>query len=401
MGSTEATTDAVGRGLAVGGDEESRLSRDVLLAGEGRYCTLYEQIPLMYFTLGADGTVLMVNAYGAEHLGYRPRELIGRPVLEVFHPEDRDAVAARLRQAVAEPGAVATWRFRKLRKDGSPLWVRETVRVVQEDGRPIVLVVCEDVTEQVEVEERLANYRDELRALSAQLTLAEARERRRIAEGLHDRTGQALVAAKLQLAALQEDEDDPETRRSLRRARDFLRHALNQTRSLTFELSCPVLYRLGLAAALRDLAEEMERGKGLRFEFAGEPGLAPLATEQKVLLYRAAQELLHNVVKHARASRVLVSIGRVAGRLEIAVEDDGVGFDAAHTRSRPTSAGGFGLFSIRERLHYLGGRLEFEAVPAGGTRASILVPLAPPRAEDRDSERARDANDAPTKEARS
>ena len=120
------------------GDTDSDRAAAALLGGDGRYCRLYEQIPLMYFTLSAEGKVLMVNSYGAEHLGYRPAELIGQPVLEVFHPEDRSAVSESLRNALAEPGRTVTWRFRKVRKDGTPLWVRETVRVVEEAGRPTV-----------------------------------------------------------------------------------------------------------------------------------------------------------------------------------------------------------------------------------------------------------------------
>ncbi len=273
---------------------ELHRARVALDASEERYRALYENIPLMYFTLAVDGTVLAVNVYGAEQLGYRPKELIGELVLKVFHPEDRRAVGDRLQGALAEPGQVASWRFRKIRKDGSMLWVREAVRVVEKNGLPIVLVVCEDVTEQVEAEAELGRYRDQLRALSAELTLTEARECRRIAEGFHDHTGQALVAARMRLGALHEAEPDAGKRRALDEVRKLLEQTLRQTRSLTFELSCPVLYRLGLAAALRDLGEGLEQENGVRFQFEGDPGPAPLADDQRVLIYRAVRELLSN-----------------------------------------------------------------------------------------------------------
>ncbi len=351
----------------------------VLCACQERYRARYEEIPVMYFTLDFDGTVLAVNSYGAHQLGYEPGELVGRPVLQVVHPDDRRAVGEQLRRALARPEEVARWRFRKLRKDGTMLWVREAVRVVEEDGGAIVLVVCEDVTEQVEAEEKLDRYQDELRALAAELTLAEARERRRIADGLHDQTGQALVAARMQLAALAEAEEDGGKRRSLGEIYRLLEQTLRQTRSLTFELSCPVLYRLGLAAALRDLGEGLEQEHGVRFHWVeGDPGDLPRLTEdRKVLLFRCVRELLLNVVKHARASTVRLSLRRAGGRLRITVEDDGVGFEVSKPRSGHAAAGGIGLFGIRERLRHLDGRLEIRTALGDGSRASISVLLGP------------------------
>ncbi len=376
-----------GEGIAVCIDlADPQRAHAALCACQERYRARYEEIPVMFFTLGIDGTVLEVNSYGAEQLGYRPEELVGGSVLEIFHPQDRVAVGEQLRGAVAQPGRILRWRFRKICKDGSVLWVREAVRVIEEDGRTKVLVVCEDVTEQVEAEEQLGRYQDQLRALTAEVTLAEARERRRIAEGLHDQTGQALVAARMQLGALVAAEADGGKRRALDEVRQLLAQALRQTRSLTFELSCPILYRLGLAAALQDLGEGLEREHGLRFHWiehaprgtgAGDLGSAPMAEDRKILLFRCVRELLSNVVKHARASTVRVSLRRAAGRLLIAVEDDGVGFDVSKPRSGHTATVGIGLFAIRERLRHLGGRLEIRTAAGGGSRASISVPLAP------------------------
>ncbi len=242
-----------------------------------------------------------------------------------------------------------------------------------------MLVVCEDITEQVEAEEQLGQYQDRLRALAAEVTLAEARERRRIADGLHDQTGQSLVAARMRLGALVEAEEDGDKRRALGDIENLLEQTLRQTRSLTFELSCPVLYRLGLAAALRDLGEGLERENGMRFywveEGTGDP--AGLAEDWKVLLFRCVRELLLNVVKHARASTIRLSFRRTEDRLLIAVEDDGAGFEVSKPRSGHTAAGGLGLFAIRERLRHLGGRLDIETAPNGGSKASISVPLAP------------------------
>lgn len=123
---------------------------------EERYRALYEDNPFMYFTLDTRGAVLSVNRYGAEQLGYSAEELLGHPVLDIFHEEDREGVSRHLDECLQEPGRTSGWEARKVRKDGTPLWVRETVRTVQDpNGDTVILVVCEDVTERKRTEEAL------------------------------------------------------------------------------------------------------------------------------------------------------------------------------------------------------------------------------------------------------
>jgi PAS domain S-box-containing protein len=119
-----------------------------LRTSEEQYRALYEDNPFMYFTLDARGTILSVNRYGAEQLGFSVEELLGRPVLDVFYEEDKESVSRRLDECLREPGQTCGWEARKVRKDGSTLWVRETVRAVRSPGGDtVVLVVCEDITE--------------------------------------------------------------------------------------------------------------------------------------------------------------------------------------------------------------------------------------------------------------
>lgn len=142
---------------------ERKKTEAALIESEARYRTLYADNPSMYFTVAADGTVLSVNDYGAQQLGYSAQEIEGKSVLSVFHPEDRKAVNQHLAGCLANPGATAVWQFRKIRKDGAVIWVEERARATRDaKGKPIVLVVCEDVTERREME-------DSLRASEARL----------------------------------------------------------------------------------------------------------------------------------------------------------------------------------------------------------------------------------------
>jgi len=142
-------------GCAIMRDIEPRKQADVALrASEERYRALYDDTPTMYFTLAMDGTVRSVNRFGAEQLGYWVVELIGHSVLGLFHEQDKEAVAASLAECLATPAITRYWEFRKVRKDGSIIWVRETARVCQSStGETVVLVTCEDINERKRAED--------------------------------------------------------------------------------------------------------------------------------------------------------------------------------------------------------------------------------------------------------
>ena len=140
-----------------------RQAEEALRRSEEQYRILYEDNPAMYFTVSSEGAVLSVNRFGAQQLGYEPEDLLGRSVLDVFHPADKKAVRRQLAALVKKPNEIAEWEFRKLRKDGSLLWVKETARAVRTpDGGTIVLIVCEDITEQKRAEEAVQAAREEL-----------------------------------------------------------------------------------------------------------------------------------------------------------------------------------------------------------------------------------------------
>ncbi|MEO5703025.1 MAG: EAL domain-containing protein [Gammaproteobacteria bacterium] len=129
---------------------------DKLHHSEERYRLLYEDNPSMYFTLNAEGIVLSVNRFGTEQLGYGQDELVGQPVFMLVHEEDKNQVQEQFRAYIAQPSHLTHWEFRKVRKDGSEMWVREAVRSVKNpDGDTVVLVVCDDISDRKHIEEQL------------------------------------------------------------------------------------------------------------------------------------------------------------------------------------------------------------------------------------------------------
>ena len=150
-------------------EEETRRRLEVestLQDSEARYRLLYDNNPTMYFTLSADGTVVSVNQFGATQLGYQPDELIGQSVLKVFKPEEHAAVLGQLEVCTASPLKVFQWEIRKVRKDGSTLWVKERAQAVMDHkGQILSLVVCEDITERRLAEDYMRESEERWRAL--------------------------------------------------------------------------------------------------------------------------------------------------------------------------------------------------------------------------------------------
>jgi signal transduction histidine kinase len=224
------------------------------------------------------------------------------------------------------------------------------------------------------MKERLRAYQEKLRELASQLLLAEERERRVIAEELHDRVGQNLALLKNYVGALRGNPPAGCDEAKLEEIQSLIERTISDTRSLTFEVSIPVLYEVGLVGAVDWLSEQMRDKYGSSIRVEKGEGLPAHDDDVRVILFRSTRELLFNVVKHADAKETVVSIRGEGESIRIDVVDDGVGFDPGNPAGFAPRGGGFGLFSIRERLENLGGRLDIVSSPGEGTTVSIRVP---------------------------
>jgi signal transduction histidine kinase len=205
--------------------------------------------------------------------------------------------------------------------------------------------------------------------------MTEERERRTLAIKLHDRIGQGLAVAKLKIETLRRLLP-AKHHASLDDISSLIKQIVSDTRTLTFEISPPILYELGLPQAIVWLGEQMERQYGLCVEVDCDQVSVELSEGVRVMVFRSIQELLTNAAKHADSSRVTVHLSGDERGVRIAVEDDGQGFDAASRSKYPSAAGGFGLFSIRERIGHLGGEVTIESSAGKGTRVCLTVPNA-------------------------
>lgn len=218
---------------------------------------------------------------------------------------------------------------------------------------------------------------EQLQQLALALADAEARERKRLAQLLHDHFQQLLSAAKLRAGMLRRAASDPAVSGHAQHVERLLEEAIAASHSLTMELSPPVLYDVGLNAAVRMLVRNLEQRNNLTFEVNLDEQAEPALEQIRVLLFEAIRELLHNVVRHAKASCVSMASQTLPGAgIEITVSDDGIGFDAStlsmrHDRKADPT---FGLIEIRERLRFIGGDVRIASLAGEGTKVQLIVP---------------------------
>lgn len=230
----------------------------------------------------------------------------------------------------------------------------------------------ESLEQRVVERTRLAETRlKELQHLAVQLVEAEEKERRRIAELLHDDLQQILASAKMQLQlASQKMPAVPE----LEKIEHLLKVSITKSRLLSHELSPAVVYHSGMYKAMEWLARRMEEQFGLKVELHASAVDHFESTPLKVFLFRAVQELLFNVIKHAGVRKARVDLSPSNGNLVVTVSDQGQGFDPDTFLNSSNQKTGLGLLSLRERLQTMGGRLLIESVPGQGSRFTLTIP---------------------------
>ncbi len=334
---------------------ERRLAEQ-FLREQAKYVT---KDPAPVLRVHYDGTVIWANPAAIEVLGERLPgksiyDLIGdlqRPLLERI-PEKRPR---QVEAIVADSTFLLTFQ--------------------RDEETKSVYIYASDITERKRAEELLLQNREQLKSLASQLTLAEERERRQLATRLHDEISQSLVISKIKLEALRNEGACSKSHQTIDRVCEELAAAIEASRSVTGELSYPILKELGFESAVAAWLRDKVGAHGIRTGFKCDKRPKPMSEDIQTLLFRSVKELLINAVKHSQARRVDVSIRRQGSEIEVTVKDDGVGFAPKQIASAVTEHYNLGLFSIYERLEQLGGSMEIESAPGQGCRVMMRAPL--------------------------
>jgi PAS domain S-box-containing protein len=346
-----------------------------LRESEDRYRGLVELSPDAIY-VQQQGVFVFLNVSASRLFGEpAPDRLRGLSVADHIHAASR-AAANRIDLIEQGGSAVPFLAITYLRTDGAEVDAEASAAPFSHRGEPAVLVIARDVTERKGMEETIRTYQDQLYAVAAEMSLLESRveerERYLIAADLHDFVGQNLAVCKFKLGSLGKVLASADAVRHLDEVREILAQTIDYTRSLTVELNPPVLAEIGLAPAIEVLAEGFRRTHGIEVSVQDDGAPDRAGDESRYLLFRCVRELMMNVVKHARATRAELVLGSDNGGVRIVVADNGAGFDAAQAGLKE---GGFGLFTIRERMQRLGGSCEIESAPGRGTRVTLRVPI--------------------------
>ena len=355
-------------------------AEELLIKSEEKYYSLIEHANDAIISLNREGIIIGFNKRAEEMFGYSREELIGKHSYSFVFPQGREK-DEKVMQKFRETGTKFSFdrsliEGKGLKKNGEKIDVEYSFYIIEIEGEPIINAIMRDIGKRKEEENKILSYQNQLKSLTAELILAEQKERQYFSDFLHDEIGQQLFATRLQLEQLKESLSSAENTKTLDNALNSLRQVINQSRTLTIELSSPILNQLGLEKALDWLAEETYKKYDIRVTFKDDKREKPLDDNAKILLYNAVSELLTNVAKHAQTKSANVSIWKDNSNVRICVEDKGVGFDFPKEHSSDTKLEGIGLFRIKERLESFGGQLEIESQPNRGTNITLVAPLS-------------------------
>ena len=358
--------------------ERERTER-ALRKAEGNLRSIFENAAEGIYQSTPSGRFVTVNPALAAMAGYgSPGEMVDSvaDMRTDFYVEPGSR--ARFEESLASKDEVRGFESLVKRKDGELIWVLENARAIRDEAGRVDHYegIVQDISERRRMAEKLDRTRQKLRGLAAELTRVEERERRTIATQLHDQLGAVLSMAKVKLAALRQGADGTPLAPALEEVHALVGNAVQETRSLTWELSPPILYQLGLEAALEWLGESVEQRHGVAFRLTKEGTPRDLGEERRFLVFSAVRELLLNVVKHADASGVSLRLRWLEEVLEATLDDDGKGFDVPGAAALPDARRSFGLFSIQERFDDLGGSVSIRSTPGHGTSVTLVLPYA-------------------------
>jgi PAS domain S-box-containing protein len=381
--------------LAIGTDfTERKKTETALWENEDQLRSLAENVPCVLMRFDRQFRIIYLNSQSNRYNAIPVERLLGRTNREMGMPEELCNLWEAATERVFRTGAQEKMEFDFTGPSGK-CWFE--LKFAPEFGPDhdvrYVLGVSSDITElkqaqgslrrakedlEAKVQERtkeLALRASQLRALAGEITISEQRERKRLAKLLHDHLQQLLVGAKFRLSVLRKTRGD-DAKLVAKEVEGIIDESIRTSRSLTAELSPPILHDAGLNAGLEWLGKRMADTQGLFVDLTAEQ-IESLPEDLTILLFEAVRELLFNVVKHAGTRTACIQVSRLEESLQVTVSDQGVGFDPNALPPAGEAGKGFGLFSIRERLELFGGKLEIESAPGRGSRFIISAPITP------------------------
>ncbi len=354
------------------GIEERKQAQKLLKESHDRYESIFNGAVDGIVYSDRTGKILSVNSVFTKLIGMKRTELIGingiKLANQLLPKKSILKIVESIKKTVLKGEAV---RGFPIEYNNRSLEFYAPV----EDGKSGITIMVRDVTERNKARKKIELHQNNLATLSNELTMAEEKAKRHLAITLHDKLGQSLVLANFRNNELNKIVTKSEHKKMIGEISGFLEDAINESRNITYELSPPVLYEMGLIPAINWKLEEIEKNHNIITYMINRSKSYKIEKREQIILYRSINELLQNVLKHSKADRVNVSFRLLTNDYRITVSDNGVGFDLKTMREKALSQKKFGLFSIMERIKYIGGSVEIDTKLNKGTKIIINMPI--------------------------
>jgi PAS domain S-box-containing protein len=335
---------------------------------EGKYSTLVEN-SLTGIYINQDGEIAFANNRFAEIYGYTRDEVIGMKAWTLVHPEDKGLIDDMGERRLSGEEAPSRYEARGLKKEGETIWVARRNTLIEYKDKPAILGNIDDITQRKRMEEALLKSEKECRLLSRQVMAAEEKERKRYAREIHDGIGQSLAAIKFRSEGyLRMIKDETATSQQIESVIQMIQNTMDEVRRIQNDLRPAYLDELGIMASLSGFCRDFQATySGIKVERQIEISEEDVPDFLKTPIYRIFQESMNNVAKHSNASQVCFLLRKADEKIELAVEDNGVGFETECMPPVGTEDRGLGFCNMKERAELSGASFEVNSHPGKGT----------------------------------
>ena len=324
-----------------------------------------------------DSTFKYISPSIENLLGYEQSEFIGKRVFNVIYKEDLKSLKQAIKNKVFSGEIVDAYTLRVRHKEGHIIWLEFLTSPVYKDKKINYFVTSSrDVTQSMFAKQKIQEYQISLQKLTTEISLIEEKQKKEIASNIHDHLSQSLVISKMRINELKKNPQLKIINDDLKFIESHISEALKNSRKITYELSPPVLYQLGIIDALNWLLEDVEETHKIKCRLNSNVTNVKLSDVKSILLYRSIQEVITNAIKYANASLITLDLTRTALGIDIIVTDNGIGFDTSVLHGDHHSGSGFGLFTVRERIRNIQGKYTITSKINIGTNVKFFIPLS-------------------------
>jgi PAS domain S-box-containing protein len=326
----------------------------------------------------SDSTFKYISPSIKSLLGYEQSEFIGKKAFNIIHKEDVDFLKKTVKERVSGNKITEAYTLRVRHKDGHFIWLESlTSPVFKKKKLNYFITSSRDVSQWMIAKQEIQEYQTSLQKLTTDISLIEEKQKKEIASNIHDHLSQFLVISKMRINKLKKNPELKGIHEDLKFIETHISEALENSRKITYELSPPVLYQLGIIEALNWLLEEVETTHKIKCKFNSNLTSIKLSDAASILLYRSIQEILNNTIKYANASLITVDFDKNKFGVDILIRDNGVGFNTSLLNNHNSHSGsGFGLFTVKERLRNIKGKFTITSKLGEGTNVAFFIPLS-------------------------